>query len=47
MGRYALMKSLGGELTLRNPNPRLVKIFELAGLQRMVQIETSQKEEQQ
>lgn len=47
MGRYALMKSLGGELSLRNPNPRLIKIFELAGLERMVQIEKSQKEEQQ
>ncbi len=47
MGRYALMKKLGGELTLRNPNERIVKIFELAGLERMVKIEKSQKEEDQ
>ncbi|MBQ9086338.1 MAG: STAS domain-containing protein [Clostridia bacterium] len=46
MGRYALMQRLGGELTLRNPNPRIVKIFELAGLGRMVKIEESPKEEQ-
>ncbi|MBE6546307.1 MAG: STAS domain-containing protein [Ruminococcaceae bacterium] len=47
MGRYALMQKLGGELTLRNPNERLVKIFELAGLGRMVKIEESQKEDKQ
>ena len=46
MGRYALMQRLGGTLTLRNPNPRVVKIFELAGLGRMVEIEASRKEEQ-
>ena len=47
MGRYALMISMGGELTLRNPNERIVKIFRLAGLQRMVKIEEEQKEEKQ
>ncbi len=45
MGRYSLMQKLGGELTLRRPNPRIVKIFELAGLGRMIQIEDSEKEE--
>ena len=45
MGRYALMKSLGGELSVQNPNPRLVKIFELAGLGRIIQIEMPSKEE--
>ena len=45
MGRYSLMQKLGGELTLRNPHERIVKIFTLAGLQRMVKIEDSQKEE--
>lgn len=44
MGRYALMKKLGGELILRDPNDRVVKIFELAGLDRIVRIENSRKE---
>ena len=47
MGRYALMQKLGGELTLRNPNERLVKIFELAGLGRMVKVEDTPKEDKQ
>ncbi len=47
MGRYALMQKLGGELTLRSPNERLVKIFELAGLGRMVRTEEEKKEEEQ
>ena len=47
MGRYALMQKLGGELTLRNPNERLVKIFALAGLGRIVKIEDTTKEDEQ
>lgn len=47
MGRYALMERLGGELTLCNPHERLVQIFELAGLQRMVRIEQGEKEDKQ
>ena len=47
MGRYALMQRLGGELTLRNPNERLVKIFELANLGRIVRIEKEEKEKEQ
>ena len=46
MGRYALMQKLGGELTLRNPHKRIVKIFELAGLGRMVRIEEEKEEKQ-
>ena len=46
MGRYALMQRLGGEIRLRNPHERIVKIFELAGLSRMVQIEEEKKEEE-
>lgn len=45
MGRYALMKKLGGELILRNANPRLVKIFELAGLERIVKMEEKREED--
>ncbi len=44
MGRYSLMKKLGGEFTVRNPNERVVKIFKLAGLERMVRVETDGKE---
>ena len=44
MGRYALMQKLGGELTLKNPHERLVKIFTLAGLQRIVKIEEAKNE---
>ena len=47
MGRFALMQNLGGELTLRNPNARILKIFELAGLGRMIQLEPLQKEDVQ
>ncbi len=39
MGRYAKMKALGGLLTLRNPNERIVKIFKLAGLEKIVNVE--------
>ena len=39
MGRYKLMQKLGGELTVRNPNSRTANIFELAGLDRIVNIE--------
>ena len=43
MGRYALMQKLGGEFALQNPNERIVKIFELAGLSRIVRIESGAK----
>ena len=45
MGRYALMQRLGGVLTLKNPNERIVKIFELAGLGRIIKIENEESEE--
>lgn len=44
MGRYSLMQKLGGSLTLRNPNKRIVKIFDLAGLGRMILIEPENSE---
>ena len=43
MGRYALMQKTGGELTLRSPNSRIKKIFELAGLERIIKIEEDGK----
>ncbi len=39
MGRYALVQKLGGSFVLENPNDRVVKIFELAGLSRIIRIE--------
>ena len=45
MGRYALMQRIGGTLTLRNPNERVIKIFELAGLGRIIKIENDKGEE--
>ena len=45
MGRYSLMQKLGGTLTLRRPNERIVKIFELANLGRMIRIEADGEEE--
>ena len=45
MGRYSLMQKLGGTLTLRHPNERIVKIFELANLGRMIRIEADGEEE--
>lgn len=45
MGRYALLQKLGGELLLKNPSERTVKIFELAGLSRIVKISNDKEEE--
>ena len=44
MGRYALMQRLGGELAVKDPAPRVMDIFELAGLSRMIKIEMSDKD---
>ena len=43
MGRYSLMRKIGGELSVMNPNKRIIDIFELAGLQRMIKIEKQTK----
>ncbi len=43
MGRYALMQRIGGEFAVSNPNERIMKIFRLAGLERMVRIEGAPK----
>ena len=39
MGRYMKMQAVGGALVLKNPNERIVKIFKLAGLEKIVGIE--------
>lgn len=45
MGRYALMQSIGGDLKIKNPNERIVRIFKLAGLERIVDVEGEGKRE--
>lgn len=45
MGRYALTKKLGGELCLRDPHPRIRKILQLAGIERMIPIDPKTAEE--
>ena len=43
MGRYALVQKMGGILSLRSPNERILKILELAGVMRIIGIETEKK----
>ena len=38
MGRYQLMKDLGGTLTVANPGAEHKKLFKLAGLNKLVKI---------
>lgn len=45
MGRYALIKDLGGVLSLRAPTVAVMKILSLAGMERMIKIEKSIKED--
>ena len=45
MGRYALMQRLGGAVSLKAPNERLVKIFELSGLFRVIGLDTDGEED--
>ena len=46
MGRYMKMQSIGGVLLLRKPNERIVKIFKLAGLERIVRTEEAEEREE-
>ena len=39
MGRYSVMKELGGEMTVWNPSPETRAILKLAGMERLVRIE--------
>lgn len=46
MGRYMKMQAIGGTLTLREPNERVLKIFKLAGLEKIVNIERNESEDE-
>ena len=43
MGRYALVKRYGGKMAVLNPSPAVVKMMNLAGMERMIPIRTSRK----
>ena len=43
MGRYALLKKLGGTIIIKAPNDRVKKIIALAGLERIIRIERTSK----
>ncbi|MBO5716220.1 MAG: anti-sigma factor antagonist [Clostridia bacterium] len=45
MGRYSLIKDLGGTLSLRAPTVAVMKILSLAGMERMIKIDKSIKED--
>ena len=38
MGRYRLMRDLGGEMAVERPNERILKILRLAGMERFLEI---------
>ena len=39
MGRFAVMKELGGDVVVYNPSPEIQSILTLAGLERVVRVE--------
>ena len=45
MGRYRLVKELGGVMALTAPNARVLKILRLAGMERFFEIEQAPKGE--
>ena len=45
MGRYSLMKDLGGKLVLKDPTLAVMRILSLAGMERLIKIEKTDKEE--
>ena len=45
MGRYRLMKELGGEMAIAEPNDSVIKILRLCGMERFFEISRSPKGE--
>lgn len=39
MGRYRLMREIGGVLAITRPNERVLKILHLAGMERFIEID--------
>ena len=46
MGRYALIQKLSGEFSISDPSDRVLRVFELSGLGRIIKIEKSNKKEE-
>lgn len=44
MGRYARMQSIGGTLSVKNPSDRVERILRLAGIERIVNIEKGESD---
>ena len=42
MGRYTLVRELGGEMAVLDPSPAIMRIFKLAGMDRLIRIEKSE-----
>ena len=40
MGRYKLMKDIGGGLKITNPSPQIKKVMKLAGIDRLAVIQS-------
>ncbi|MBQ9978833.1 MAG: anti-sigma factor antagonist [Clostridia bacterium] len=45
MGRYSLVRELGGTLLLRSPTAAVTKILSLAGMERIIKIEKAFEED--
>lgn len=45
MGRYSLVRELGGTLLLRSPTAAVTKILALAGMERIIKIERAFEED--
>ena len=45
MGRYSLVRELGGQLVIRKPTANILRICKLAGMERMISIETNKNKE--
>jgi stage II sporulation protein AA (anti-sigma F factor antagonist) len=43
MGRYALMREIGGNLSLRDPSPVVLKMLTMTGFDKKVRITTTSK----
>lgn len=39
MGRYKLLKSMGGEIIIKNANERIQRVMKLAGVDKLAEIE--------
>lgn len=43
MGRYSLLRDLGGSMVIIDPSPATQRMLSLAGIKRIIPIETTQK----